>query len=132
MSKQTINDGETGLVVRDKLNANFTELYETRVISAVSTATLTPDVDNYDMADITAQAASLTIANPTGTPSNGNGFVFRIKDNGTARGISFGTLYRGVGSALPTTTTLGKVMYFAMSYNSTDTKWDVFPSQVEP
>lgn len=132
MALEVINDGESGATVREKINNNFEGAYNTRVQSDTSTSTLTPNVDDYDMAVLTALASGLTIANPTGTPSNGNGFVFRIKDNGTARAISFGNKYRGVGSALPTTTTLSKTMYFGMAYNSTDDKWDVFPSQVEP
>jgi len=103
----------------------------TRVQSTTSTATLTPNVDLYDMAVITAQAAALTIAAPTGTPSNGNAFVFRITDNGTARALTFNAIYRAIGSALPTTTTISKTLYFAAVYNSTAIKWDVFPSNLE-
>jgi len=99
----------------------------TRVQSTASTATLTPNVDDYDMAEITAQAAALTIAAPTGTPSNGNAFVFRITDNGTARAITFNGIYRAIGSALPTTTVINKTMYFVAVYNSGDIKWDVLP-----
>ena len=40
MAQQTINNGETGLVVRDKLNDNFTELYNL-------TANPYPRVANY-------------------------------------------------------------------------------------
>jgi len=103
----------------------------TRVQSTTSTATLTPNVDSYDMAEITAQAAALDIAAPTGTPSNGNAFVFRITDNGTARAITFNAIYRAIGSALPTTTTINKTMYFVAVYNSTDVKWDVLPYNEE-
>lgn len=103
----------------------------TRVQSVASAATLTPNVDLYDLAVITAQAAALTIAAPTGTPSNGYAFVFRIKDNGTARAITFNAIYRAIGSALPTTTTISKTLYFVAVYNSTDSKWDVFPSNLE-
>jgi len=103
----------------------------TRVQSTASTATLTPNVDSYDMAVITAQAEALAIAAPTGTPSNGNAFVFRIKDNGTARALTFSAIYRAIGSALPTTTTISKTLYFVAVYNSIDTKWDVFPSNLE-
>lgn len=106
-------------------------LHDTRVQSTASTATLTPNADLYDMAVITAQAEALAIAAPTGTPSNGNAFAFRIKDNGTARALTFNAIYRAIGSALPTTTTLGKTLYFVAVYNSTDTKWDVFPSNLE-
>lgn len=104
---------------------------DTRTISATSTATLTPNVDNYDLFVLTAQASALTIANPTGTPVNGNAFLIRIKDNGTARAITFGNKYRAIGSALPTTTTISKTLYIPVIYNSTDDKFDVLPSQLE-
>jgi len=103
----------------------------TRVYLISSTSTLTPNVDLYDMAVITAQAAALTIAAPTGTAVNGNAFVFRITDNGTARALTFNAIYRAIGSALPTTTTISKTIYFVAVYNSTAIKWDVFPSNLE-
>lgn len=37
MARQTINNGETGLSVRTKLNENFTELYGTRTANADGT-----------------------------------------------------------------------------------------------
>lgn len=104
---------------------------DTRTSSATSAATLTPNVSLYDFYVRTAQAEALTIANPIGTPVNGNAFVIRIKDNGTARAITFGNKYRAIGSALPTTTTISKVLYFAVVYDSNADKYDVFPSQLE-
>ena len=104
---------------------------DTRTSYTISTSTLTPNIDSYDMFVLTSQAEALTIANTTGTLVNGNAFVIRIKDNGTARAITFGNKYRAIGSALPTTTTISKVLYFAVVYNSQDDKYDVFPSQLE-
>lgn len=94
------------------------------VQTVTSTATVTPTFGN-DLVTITAQAAALTIANPTGTAIPGLGLVIRIKDNGTARAITWGSQYRGIGVNLPATTTAGKTTYVAMIYNSTDTTWDV-------
>jgi len=105
-------------------------LHDTRVQSTASTATLTPNVNLYDMAVITAQAEALAIAAPTGTPSNGNAFAFRLSSAG-AYAITFNPIYRAIGSAFPTTTTSNKTLYFVAVYNSTDTKWDVFPSNLE-
>jgi len=51
--------------------------------------------------------------------------VIRIKDNGTARAISYGSQYRAIGVTLPTTTVISKTLYLAMVYNAADTKWDV-------
>lgn len=95
------------------------------IIQAVtSSATVTPTFDD-DMVKITAQAANLTLANPTGTAIPGLGIVIRIKDNGTARTITFGSQYRAIGVTLPTTTVISKTLYICMVYNSDDTKWDV-------
>jgi hypothetical protein len=94
------------------------------VQSVATAATVTPDAAN-DGVVITAQAAVLTIANPTGSWSQLMGFVIRIKDNGTARAITFGTNYRATTIALPTTTALGATLYLGFAYNSTDTKFDL-------
>lgn len=94
------------------------------VQSVTSSATVTPTFAD-DQVNITAQAAGLTLANPTGTAIPAWGIVIRIKDNGTARSISYGTQYRAIGVTLPTTTVISKTLYLAMIYNSTDTKWDV-------
>lgn len=92
--------------------------------SVASSATVTPTFSD-DIVDITAQAAGLTLANPTGTAVDGHGIVIRIKDNGTARAISYGSEYRAVGVTLPTTTVISKTMYLGMIRNNAATKWDV-------
>jgi hypothetical protein len=92
--------------------------------SVSSAATVTPTFSD-DMVKITAQAAGLTLANPTGTAVPGWGMAIRIKDNGTARSISYGTQYRAIGVTLPTTTVVSKTLYLGLIYNADDTKWDV-------
>lgn len=89
-----------------------------------STATLTPSWDTDDNIFITAQAAAITIANPTGTPTQGQTIMIRLKDNGTARAITYGANYRAFGSALPTTTVISKTMYIGLIANTTDSKVD--------
>ena len=95
-----------------------------RVQTIASSATVTPTSTN-DLVTITAQAAGLTIANPTGTMTEGQALMIRIKDNGTARSIAFGTNYRALGITLPTTTTISKTMYLGLIWNNTDTKFDI-------
>ena len=51
--------------------------------------------------------------------------MIRIKDNGTARAISFGTKYRAIGVTLPTTTVVSKTLYIGGVYNADDDKVDV-------
>jgi nitrogen fixation protein len=98
--------------------------YTPRVQSVTSSATVTPTNTN-DLVKITAQSAALAIANPTGSWDEGQSLMIRIKDNGTARAITWDTNYRAIGVTLPTTTTATKTTYLGIIYNSTDTKWDV-------
>ena len=97
--------------------------YTPRVQSVTSASTVTP-VSTNDLVKITAQAAALALANPTGTWDEGQPLMIRIKDNGTARAITWDTNYRAIGITLPTTTVLSKTTYVGIIYNSTDGKWD--------
>lgn len=96
-----------------------------RVQSVTSSATVTANADTDDSVVITAQAAGLTLANPSGTPVQGQPLMIRIKDNGTSRSITYGSQFRAIGVTLPTATTVSKTTYLGCIYNSTDTKWDV-------
>lgn len=102
-----------------------------RVQSTTSTATLTFAADSDDIAILTAQAAALTIASPSGTPTQGQPIVFRIKDNGTARAITWNAIFRAIGITLPTTTVINKTMYVSGYYSTTDTKWDMVGYAIE-
>jgi len=95
--------------------------------TVTSSATVTPTSSNQ-LVVITAQAVALTLAAPTGTPEQGQPLMIRIKDNGTARAITWtsGTGgYRAIGVTLPTTTVINKTTYVGCIYNSTDSRWDV-------
>jgi hypothetical protein len=98
--------------------------------TTTSTATLTPTTSK-DMYILTAQAAGLTIAAPTGTPLEGQALILRIKDNGTARALSWNAAYRAVGVELPTTTVINKVAYIGALWNSTESKWDVIAVAIQ-
>lgn len=95
------------------------------VATVASAATLTPSGTVHQHI-ITGQAAALTIANPTGgTFVEGQSVLIRVKDNGVARAISWGTNYRAVGVTLPTTTVINKTLYIGAVWNDADTKFDV-------
>jgi hypothetical protein len=99
-----------------------------RVVSATSYTTDTGtslNIDNYDIFIVTAQAGALKFNNPSGTPTEGQGLIIRIKDDGTARALTYDTQYRALGNALPSTTVLSKTLYLGLIYNFTDTKWDL-------
>ena len=95
-----------------------------KVTTTASTATLTVDSATTTQASLTAQAAALTIASPTGGV-DGRKLTIRIKDNGTARGITWNAIFRAVGVTLPATTVVSKILYVGAIYNSAETKWDV-------
>ena len=99
--------------------------------STASSATLTVDSDTTEFAVLTAQAAALTIAAPTGTPVEGQKLIIRVKDDGSARGITFNAIFRAIGITLPTTTVASKTTYLGFVYNSTDTKWDAIAVKTE-
>jgi hypothetical protein len=94
------------------------------VQTVTSASTVTPTFSN-DIVDITALAAACQLLNPTGTAIPNLGMVVRIKDNGTARALTYDTQYRAVGVTLPTTTVISKTVYLAMIWNGNATKFDV-------
>lgn len=97
-----------------------------REVTIASSATPTPNSDTTDIYTITALAEASAFGAPTGTPTQGQGLIIRIKDNATARALSFNAIFRASSDlALPTTTVISKTMYLGFIYNSTDTKWDL-------
>lgn len=114
------------------LNTNTATLTNKRVTPRVNTetssATSTPTGDSSDAWTITALAAADAIAAPTGTPTDMQSLIIRIKDDGNARALTFNAIYRAGDIALPTTTVAGKTMYLGFRYNAADTKWDFLGS----
>jgi len=94
-----------------------------------SPASITPDKASYDEYYATALANAITINNAT-SPSVGDTFVIYLTDNGTARSISFGSHYYGIGGALPTTTTVNKTMEIIIKYITTSKALVSFNNQV--
>ncbi len=101
---------------------------EPRIVTAASYTTDTGtslDVATCDQFQVTAQAGALKLNNPSGTPVAGQKLIVRIKDNGTARALTYDTQFRAMGTALPSTTVISKTVYLGLVYNATDTKWDL-------
>ena len=100
-----------------------------RIGTVTSSSTPTPTSDSADQYNITALAANATFAAPSGTPTDGQTLLIRIKDNGTARTLAWNAIYRAsTDLALPTTTVISKTMYVQFVYNAADTKWDLLGS----
>jgi len=104
------------------------------VVSAASYTTDTGtslNMDNLDEFIITAQAGALLFNAPGGTLVQGRTLIIRIKDNGTARALTWNAVFRAMGTALPSTTVLSKTLYLGFKYNSTDSKFDLLASAQE-
>lgn len=95
-----------------------------RVSSAASASSLTPDSSNYDVYIFTALAAALTINADTGTPTSEQPLVIKLKDNGTARALTWDAQYVARGAALPITTIINKVVRIGFLWNMAQSKWD--------
>lgn len=91
----------------------------------------TPNSDNFDQYNFTNIAVALTIAADTGTPTVGQKLIIRLKDNGTARALTWNAIYRAIGVTLPTTTVVNKTTYVGFIYNATDLKWDAVAATTE-
>lgn len=75
---------------------------------------------------LTALAGTAAFNAPSGSLTNGNMLRIRIKDNGTARIMSWDAIYiASPDLPLPLTTVLGKTMYLMFVYNSTTPGWNL-------
>ena len=106
-----------------------------RVVAALATTgTITPNGDTTDVYKAEGLTGNITIAQPSGTPVDGQKLVIRLKDNGTARTITWTTsagAFREMGITLPTTTVETKITYVGCIYNGTDSFWDAVATVTE-
>jgi hypothetical protein len=97
-----------------------------RIGTTASSATPAIDVGLYDQFNITALAVAITsmTSGLSGTPTDGQKLLIRIKDNATARAITWGASFVSSGVAtLPTTTVISKTHLVGLIYDSTAAKW---------
>ena len=117
----TIPTGTDTIVGRATTDTLTNKRITARVQSTTSTATFTFNFDNDDIGVITAQAAGLTVTT-SGTPTSMQPFVLCVKDNGTARAITWNGIFVAIGVTLPTTTVVNKHTYVSGYYNTTAAK----------
>ena len=96
------------------------------------TTSFSPDVFSFTEYDITAQAGALLFNNPTGVYDNGRKFLVRIKDNGTARALTYGSQFASGSGTLLTTTVISKKSWMGFQWDSTDSKWYCMASGTQP
>lgn len=121
--------GNDEFVFKDHAQTLTNKRINPRIVTAASYTTDTGtalDVSTCDEFDVTAQAGALKLKNPGGTPVNGQKLIVRIKDDGTARALTYDTQFRASSDLdLPSTTVVNKTLYMGFIFNSTDTKWDL-------
>ncbi len=84
-----------------------------RITTISSSATPTVDATATDCVTITALATTITsmTTNYTAATNNFQQLEYRIKDNGSAQGITWGSAFSSGIATLPTTTVAGKVLH---------------------
>lgn len=97
-----------------------------RTNTTASSATPTINTDTTDFFTITALAAAITsmTTNLSGTPTAGQRLLIRIKDNGTARAITWGASFGNSGIAsLPATTVISKTHHVLLVWDEAAALW---------
>ncbi len=119
-------NASTTLVGTDTVQTLTNKRVTPRVVSVTSSATPTINTDNGDHFNLTALAVAVTsmTTNLTGTPTDGQRFMLRIKDNGTARAITWGASFLSSGSAqLLTTTSVNMTHHLGFIWDAAKSAW---------
>lgn len=89
------------------------------VVSITTASSYTLNTDSYNALSITALASTINTISASGTPSNFDSLIIRIKDNGTSQTVAWdATKFVSQGIVLPTATVAGKTMTIGFLYNS--------------
>lgn len=92
------------------------------IVSTVTSNTITPTGTTDELRAL-GLSAGLTIANPSSTPADGDGFMVYLEDDGTTRSLTWGSKYaNGEFAARPTATTAGKRHRLGFRYHAADDK----------
>jgi hypothetical protein len=97
-----------------------------RVVALTDGTTIATNADSGDVFTVTI-AASRTISNPTGTPTDGQQIMYRItQGTGGSFTITWGSIFH-FSTDVPTptlTTAAAKTDYIGFQYNAANTSWD--------
>jgi hypothetical protein len=95
-----------------------------RTSSTASTSSLTVNANSIDLQDVTALAVNMTINAPTGTPRDGQLLKFYIKDNGTARTLTWNAVFHNAPTASTRPTITTGVVHEWFQWSATTSSWD--------
>lgn len=77
-------------------------------------------------------AEAVTFNEPSGDPYDGQPLVVAIKDDGTARGITFNSTYFTWITTQVTSTIANKWVYIGLKYRLADLKWHIVAVRQQP
>lgn len=125
-----ISQGGTGSTTKNFVDltsaqsvTNKTLVQRVVTLNAVSN-TYTPDSSNADLIRITSPTGSFTIANDSGSPTDGQKLILRIRSGATPYVPTWANGYMSSGVAtLPTTLVASKTVTCGFVYDSAVTKW---------
>ena len=98
------------------------------VTSANPSGTLNFNSNITGIYTITALTNNIVLGTDSGSPSNGQRLVFRIKTLSGTPSLGLSSSFRTFVQ-VPTTLTAGYTLYIACMYNSDDSLWDVIASK---
>ncbi len=95
------------------------------VESLTDAATVTPDSTN-DGGYLTSLSQTTTVANPTGSPTNFQQYILRIKST-ASHSLTWGNQFRGTATLILPASTTGSNLtdYYGFQWNAQDGKWDL-------
>ena len=122
--------GADEFVFKDHTQTLTNKRITKRVVTTTDDATAEINVDTTDVYELSAVANATTFTT-TGTPTDGQTLMIRIKDAGGAKGLTWDAIFVAIGVTAPTTTVAGKWHYVGCQYNSAATKWHIIAVGVQ-
>lgn len=120
----TATDTLVGRATTDTLTA---KRITPRVVTMADAASVTPTSDTADINIFSSSqvAGTLTVNAPSGTPTDGQKLILRLKST-NAQTYSFNATYAfSTSVTAPTTLAAGKTDYIGLLWDATNIKWDV-------
>lgn len=115
----------TGRIDAEDLNLKNNFARKPKSVASAYAATITPNVDTTDVLNVGTLTGNVTVANPTGTPYDGQSLRLRLAQDATgSRTVTFGNAYAfGTDVTATVPTTANAKFEYNFVYNSVTSKW---------